>query len=35
VVERPRVDNRCLNTLIYVWILMLDKIGDRAEPLGG
>jgi hypothetical protein len=22
-------------TLIYVWILILDKNGDWAEPLGG
>jgi hypothetical protein len=35
VVERPRVSNRCLNTLDYPWILMLDKNGDRAGPLGG
>jgi hypothetical protein len=35
VVERPRVGNRCLNTLDYPWILMLDKNGDRVWPLGG
>jgi hypothetical protein len=35
VVERPRVGNRCLNILDYPWILMLDKNGDRAGPLGG
>jgi hypothetical protein len=35
VVERPRVDNRCLNTLDYPWILMLDKNEDRVGPLGG
>jgi hypothetical protein len=32
VVERPRVGNRSLNTLIYHWILMLDENRDRAEP---
>jgi hypothetical protein len=26
VVERLRVGNRCLNTLIYSWILMLDNL---------
>jgi hypothetical protein len=35
VVERPRVGNRCLNTLDYPWILMLDKNGDQVGPLGG
>ena len=35
MVDRPHVGNRCLNTLIYPWILMLDKNGDRTGPLGG
>jgi hypothetical protein len=35
VVERPRVDNRCLNTHIIFWILMLDKNEDQMEPLEG
>jgi hypothetical protein len=26
VVERPCVGNRCLNALIYLWILMLDNL---------
>jgi hypothetical protein len=35
VVERPRVGNRCLSTLDYPWILMLDKNGERVGPLVG
>jgi hypothetical protein len=31
VIERPRVDNRCLYTHCY-WRLMLDKNRDWAGP---
>jgi hypothetical protein len=33
VVERPRVDNKCLYTHYY-WRLMLDKIETRRSHLG-
>jgi hypothetical protein len=35
VVKRPRVDNRCLNTHIIFYILMLDKNRDWMGLLGG
>jgi hypothetical protein len=34
VVERPRVDNRCLYTHCY-WRLMLDKMKTERGHLGG
>jgi hypothetical protein len=37
VVERPRVGNSCLNTIIYPWVLMLDNLrlgGNIREIIG-
>jgi hypothetical protein len=35
VIERPRVGNRCLNTLILSLDINVDKNGDRAGPFRG
>jgi hypothetical protein len=35
VVERPRVGNRCLNTLILSLDINVDKNGDRTGPFRG
>jgi hypothetical protein len=35
VVERQRVGNRCLNTLILSLDINVDKNGDRTGPFRG